>query len=631
MTITLLPEPKTVSYERGRFRLPVRPVIAIGDHTMAAAAEDVRGALGAKAAVHVAAPGLPATVSLRVRSGGRPQGYRLVIGEGGVDVTGSDLDGLHYGVQTLRQIVAQSPGGALPFLRITDWPDLRERGVYYDICRGRVPKRERLIELVDHLSRYKINHFQLYIEHTFQFRRHPDIGTGASPLSPEDILAVDAHCRARRIEMVPSLASFGHMAPILKHPQYHHLAEDWGTNTYVDPAVLDNPHIRRLKAWSLSPANPGVYTFLDELFAEFLPLFSSDRFNVCCDETWTLGLGQTHALCEKIGKGRVYLNHLLKLRELAGKYGKRIMFWGDIIRNHPELIPEIPADVTVLDWGYDAEMPYDAVRDFKKAGLPFHACPGTSSWVSLFPRLPESRTNIARFAAAAKKHGADGLLNTDWGDGGQQNFMEYSWYGYLFGAEQGWNVAADQATFTERFCRVFLNSADKGLMRAIDELGDIAHMRVLPHYQGIWRHVYFSAPGDPVFVQGSGDGFVSRKGVLRRQRVRLDADLGEKTLARLDALRPVFAEHARRLGEDPLGVLPYWLFAVDTLRHAARKLTVLGPGGRDTAAARKGLRREMSRLQGRFEKLWADRNEPSEIRITRGFYRKVLKALERTP
>jgi hypothetical protein len=628
MAIAFIPEPKQLSPGRGHFQLPVRPVIAIHDHTCAAAAEEVRGILGPKAAMYAAVPEAPAAVSLRIVTIGHLQGYRLAINADGAAITGNDLDGLHYGVQTLRQIVAQSPGGKLPHLEITDWPDLAQRGLYYDICRGRVPKRERLIQLIDQLAQYKMNHFQLYIEHTFQFRRHPDIGKGASPLSPDDILALDAHCRARRIEMVPSLASFGHLGPVLKHPQYHHLAEDWGVNKYVDPTVLNDPHIRRLRAWSLSPANPEVYTFLDELFAEFLPLFSSDRFNVCCDETWTLGLGQSHALCEKIGKGRVYLNHLLRLRELAAKYGKRIMFWGDIIRSHPELISEIPSDVTVLDWGYDAETPFEAIRDFKKAGVPFHACPGTSGWVSLFPRLHESRANIAGFSAAAKKYGAEGLLNTDWGDGGHQNFMEYSWYGYLFGAEQGWNTTADQKSFTERFCRVFLNATDQKLVRAIGELGDITHTRVMPHYQSVWRHIIFSRPGEAVFTLGVGDAFISRNGKLARRRLRLDAAFGAKTLDRLDALRPVIAAHVGKTGEDPLGVLSYWLFALDTLRHAARKLTVLGPDGSDTASARKALHREMRQLQQRLEKLWAARNRPSEIRITLGLYRNVLKALE---
>ncbi len=184
-------------------------------------------------------------------------------------------------------------------------------------------------------------------------------------------------------------------------------------------------------------------------------MFSSGRFNVCCDETSDLGSGQSYRLCKKLGKGRVYLNHILKLNDLCRKYGKKMRFWGDIIRHHPELIPEIPKDVTVLDWGYEYDHNFETIRDFKKAGLKFYACPSVSSYSALFPRLPQANANIAGFAKAACKYGGQGLLNTDWGDGGHYNFMEYSWHGFLFGAEQGWNTKADQKSFTSRFCRLF--------------------------------------------------------------------------------------------------------------------------------------------------------------------------------
>lgn len=58
--------------------------------------------------------------------------------------------------------------------------------------------------------------------------------------------------------------------------------------------------------------------------------------------------------------------------------------------------------------------------------------------------------NIAGFAVAGRKYGASGLLNTDWGGDGHHNCMEYSWPGYLFGAEQSWNTSANAENFTAR-------------------------------------------------------------------------------------------------------------------------------------------------------------------------------------
>jgi hypothetical protein len=49
---------------------------------------------------------------------------------------------------------------------------------------------------------------------------------------------------------------------------------------------------------------------LSDLYADFLPAFSSAWLNVDCDETWDLGTGQSKELSERLGKGRVYLQHI---------------------------------------------------------------------------------------------------------------------------------------------------------------------------------------------------------------------------------------------------------------------------------------------------------------------------------
>ena len=623
MTPVFLPQPHKVTLGKGRFVIPPSGTIGICGWRLYPAAEQARK-LFKRYSIAVAARGVGDPVRIRRNEKLRPGGYRLKIDPDGVLLEAKSVAAASWGLQTLFQAAKQSPAGTLPILTIDDWPDFQDRGVYYDVARGRVPKTERLLDMAETLAHYKINQLQLYVEHTFRFRGHPDIGTGASPMTAEDTLRLDACCRENHVELIPSLASFGHLATVLKHPRYRHLAEDWGVGKYLDPEAHKH---RILRAWSLSPANPKIYEFLDSLWAEYLPLFRSDRFNVCCDETWDLGLGQSYELCKRRGRGRVYLDHIRRLRDLAARHGKRILFWGDIIRQHPDLIPRIPKDVTVLDWGYSFDQDFAAIRDFRKAGLEFYACPGTSSWMSLFPRLPESAANIAGFAAAGKRNGAAGLLNTDWGDGGHGNFMEYSWWGYLFGAEQAWNVAADQKSFTSRFCKLFLNIEDRSFARAVDELGEISHLRFGRFYQSIWQHVLFAAPGDAVLNQGEDAANVCRNGKIFYTRMKLDAKVGAGALRRIEPVRQAIADKLADRAGDPHGILPYWLFAADTIRHAAGKLSLLGPGGSAAPADRRRLRREMTSLRKRFETLWHERNRPSEIRITLKRYDRALRAL----
>jgi hypothetical protein len=632
MELALIPQPQKMRLAGGFFKVPSSGIIGISDDSLRSAAGNVKAVFPG---FRVGRPSekTHAAFSISLRHGAGEGRYGLEITGKGIRLDAESAEAAFHGIQTLLQVMSQSPAGRLPLLRIDDWPDFADRGVYYDVSRGRVPRLERLLEQADILSSCKINQLQLYIEHTFRFRRHPEIGKGASPLTAEDIATLDAHCRERHVELVPSLASFGHLSKVLCHKKYRCLAEDWGVGKYLSPDADKIPSWQKEAGWTLSPANPGTYEFLDSLFSEFLPLFSSKRFNVCCDETWDLGLGQSHGLCGREGKGNVYLGHIIKLRDIAAKYGKRIMFWGDIIRNYPELIGKIPQDVTVLDWGYAHNHNFNAIRDFKGAGLPFYACPGTSSWVSLFPRIFEAMANIRGFASAGKRNGARGLLNTDWGDGGHYNFMEYSWHGYLFGAEQAWNTGADAGTFTKRFARLFIGTGRKDFVNAIEKLGEITHLSVPGRYQSAWLHIFFAPAGSEVFKPAERDAWVCRKGRIFRETVALDAAFGMKTAKELEAVRKVFASVAAGRnrggdgGADPHGWLAYWIFAVDTLAHAAKKLTVLGGGGNDNPAARRKLKREMASLMNRFEKLWLARNRPSEIGITIGRYRNAVGSL----
>lgn len=382
-----------------------------------------------------------------------PEGYHLTVQPSRILVAALTERGLFYGVQTLRQLL-RTQGRRLPTLSIRDWPVLPHRGVMLDVSRGKVPTLPTLFQLVETLSAYKYNHFQLYIEHPFHFPRHPEIGAGCDPLTADDILALDAHCRAHHVELVPNLQSFGHLRRLLSLPQYAHLDEvGW--------------------QWSLTPAREETYQLLDELYADFLPNFTSPWLNVNCDETWDLGTGQSKALAAELGKGRLYLRHILRVRELAAKYGRRIMLWADILLHFPELVAELPDDVVLLDWWYEAQDRYPSTELLGSLGRTFWVCPGTSSWNTLFPRIENALGNIRTFVRDGLAAGARGMLLTDWGDYGHYQPLSLSWYPYLYGAAVAWagpDVEPDD--FDAAFAPLFLQRpAGDASVRAIRRLG----------------------------------------------------------------------------------------------------------------------------------------------------------------
>lgn len=386
-------------------------------------------------------------------------GYRILIRPTGVEIAaGADM-GCYYAIQTLRDLIGLY-GAKLPACRIEDEPAFNRRGVYYDCSRGKVPTLETLKQLVERLAHWKINEFQLYIEHVFSFVRHPDIGKGFSPFTPDEILALQDHCKKHHIRLVGSLASFGHMEKILTLPAYQHLGE--------------MPGFRNLPGGTtLCPTDPGSIRLVSELYDEFVPLFEAVDFNVCCDETWELGKGRSKTLAEKIGTGRVYLEFLLKIHRLCEKHGKRMNAWADILLKYPEMLRKLPKDIVLLNWEYEQDgANIQRTKDIARSGINFMVCPGTSSWLTHGSRLPNAMGNVRAFAKQGLRYGAQGLLNTDWGDKGHRNLLGISLHGFAHGAAHAWNSkAVNEEAFTENFCRLTFGSPAKPLAKAIQTLG----------------------------------------------------------------------------------------------------------------------------------------------------------------
>jgi len=441
----LLPQPRQLRPQDGVHTarpggwLAVRspqPAGLFGPTTLAAAALRAAGFDYAPAADGGA--GTPAAL-LEVNPSLVPQreGYRLEVAPQQIRLIAHDRAGAWHAAATLRQLLRQAGKGALPCLQIADWPDFPQRGIMLDISRDKVPTLESLFGLADLMVELKLNQLQLYTEHTFAYRDHREVWEHASPMTAADVLALDAYCREREIELVPNQNCFGHLERWLKHPRYRPLSE--APNGFNFPWRFEpNP-------FSLCPGDPGAIALVQGMLDELLPNFSSRQFNGGCDETFDLGQGRSAEACKAAAPGRVYLDFLLKIHRAVRERGRTMQFWGDIILHHPELIPELPADIVPMVWGYEADHPFaEQFAAFAKTGLTFHTCPGTSTWNALAGRTDNAVTNLRSAAKHGLAAGAAGFLNTDWGDCGHWQPLSVSYLPYACGAASSWCVAANQ-------------------------------------------------------------------------------------------------------------------------------------------------------------------------------------------
>ncbi|MFZ4773962.1 MAG: glycoside hydrolase family 20 zincin-like fold domain-containing protein [Terrimicrobiaceae bacterium] len=386
----LVPRPMTVQAGQGVFFAEsgtrVWPVAAGSEAVAKTLAMDLREACVA---------GHPGTPECRIEllsepsAGESPESYTLTVERDLITIKAAGARGHFMGRATLRQLLIQGEGG-IPCGRITDAPAFVHRGYMLDVSRGKVPTMEVLLALIELLSQLKYNHFQLYLEHTFAYPNHRTVWKNASPFTAEEIREIDVFCRERFIGFVPNQNSLGHMEQWLRHPEYAGLAEC--PEGFQDPWTPD---------WrtpsTLSPVLPESLELVSGLYAALLPNFSSGLFNVGCDEPFELGLGLSSGECGKRGKGRVYLDWLLKLRRLCREHGRRMLFWADIINEHPGLVAELPRDMIPLEWGYEKGHPWDEhCARFAAAGLEFFVCPGTSTWCLSSARMRCADADLVR-------------------------------------------------------------------------------------------------------------------------------------------------------------------------------------------------------------------------------------------
>ncbi len=182
---------------------------------------------------------------------------------------------------TVEQLRAQC-GTRLPGVLIEDSPDFPVRGYMLDISRDRVPTRQTLDRLIGLMSIARINHFELYTEHTFAYPGHEEVWRDASPITPDDVAWLDGRCREAGIELVPNQNCFAHMARWLKHKTYRGRAETPGGFTLA-PGLTLPPS-------TLAPT-PDNAAFALSLLDDLLPNFAARRVNIGCDETFELGKG----------------------------------------------------------------------------------------------------------------------------------------------------------------------------------------------------------------------------------------------------------------------------------------------------------------------------------------------------
>ncbi len=386
------------------------------------------------------------------------EGYVILPRPHGLAVIAATSAGLFYGAQTAKQLIlprTSTQAAVLTTPTIRDWPALAHRGLSDDLSRGPVPTLAFQKRQIRTLAAYKLNIYSPYFEQSLAYSASPLAAPPGGSMSAADVAELVRYAARFHITVIPEQEAFGHLHHVLKYQQFSQLAE--------------TPH-----GHVLSPVEPGSLALIRQWFTQIAQQFPSPWIHIGADETVELGKGQAGELVAQRGLDAVYVDFLRQIHEALQPTGKRILFWGDLAWNKPELVASLPKDMIGVPWQYDALPEFDRyIEPFTRAGMEVWVAPGVNNWKRVYPDANVGLINIQHFVRDGQRLGARGMLNTVWNDDGEGIFDE-DWYGVLFGAAAAWQPGESSIPdFEESYGAVFhgdatgkLNEAERQLMAA---------------------------------------------------------------------------------------------------------------------------------------------------------------------
>jgi hypothetical protein len=389
----------------------------------------------------------------------KAEGYTISTAPSILTVTAASAAGLFYGAQTVKQLIEVH--GAAPAVlhgaEIRDWPAMKYRGLDDDLSRGPVTTLEFQKKLIRTIAAYKINIYSPYFEHTAGYASNPLFGPPGGTITAADAAALVAYAKPYHVTIIPEQEAFGHLHHNLTWEMYQPLAE--------------TPH-----GAVLAPGQAGSLTLTVQMLNELAAQYPGPFLHIGADETVDLGLGQTKADVDARGLAPVYLDFLERIVTALEPLHRRLLFWGDVAQDAPDLLKQLPANfkqnTIAVAWEYSAQpRGYDKfLTPFTKAGFETWVAPSVNNFRKVFPNNNVALANIQGFVRDGQRLGSTGVLNTIWDDDGDA-LINQDWYGILFGAAAGWQKGESSIPeFEGSYAQVFHNDATGKLNQAQLEL-----------------------------------------------------------------------------------------------------------------------------------------------------------------
>ena len=370
--INIIPTPQSLVQHDGFFRLGSNTAIAAASPEAKTVAEffaaKMRTATGLN--IQVAEKGniqLSIDPSLDVAN---DEGYTLDVTKDGAVVVAKTAQGLFYGMQSFLQLLPaeiESPSKVngiawqAPAVSIKDAPRFGYRGIMLDPCRHFMPV-ENVKKYLDVLSLFKMNRMHWHLTDDqgwrIEIKKYPKLTEIASKridgegtehsgyYTQEEIKEIVKYATDRFITVVPELELPGHeMAAIAAYPNLSCKGEQgtprviWGVEDIV-----------------MCPGKEDMFTFLQDVIDEMVPLFPSEYFHIGGDECPKISW-KNCPLCQKrikeeglkadskhSAEERLQSYVIQRMEKYLATKGKKIIGWDETLEGG------LAPSATVMSW-----------------------------------------------------------------------------------------------------------------------------------------------------------------------------------------------------------------------------------------------------------------------------------------
>lgn len=536
-----------------------------------------------------------------------PEAYTLVTGPEGAAAAARHPLGLLRARATLRQLLTLAGDGAIPEVRITDWPDTLIRGVHLDL-KYIMHRKDYLLRWLDTLADYKVNTLLLEYEDKFPYRSHPVL---RHPLAftEAELKKFLARARGHGIRVVPLIQNMGHVEYILKHECFAHLRRN-GWHTEYDTAL------------------PAVMPLVREILDDVLRFHAEDEwFHVGGDECFSL-----HKLPDAEA-ARLYGDHMAQVLRHVVAAGKRPLMWQDMVTRasgdiRAGLLAKFPKQTILCHWNYnstprptkrgDVAFAPERWLELQQAGFDTIgvSCKNWGTLVPMYSRYVAA--NTIQVVREAHQFGATGVIQSSWACFNIPLPLED--YGMALGADRAWRIRPETEVrgFDDAWARLHFGLPDARAVEALNLLGgeielptELGRPIHLPHwmYMDLVLH-YRNAQADRIKYGPAG----FPPGIDWTQVMRRRLELYRNSPARHTAtaaigrfarqaqaaaeLLPALRRQAKRNREE-LALLEW---AAQYRRHASDRFLLLADGKTSGAMLRasRRLRAQMRKNYGWF-------------------------------